>query len=173
MAAGGKGGVIRLSMTMALIAAATLASACHRAFEEPVSVISMANPEQADQLVAGFYSIEANEWRWTARRFSVNLRPPPGSEQQGATLQLHFHLPQAHLDKLGPITLSADLGGYPLEPETYSVGGSFVYSRDVPSAELYTNVLPVNFCLDKAIAGSAQDPRELGVVVTSVGLHSE
>ncbi len=40
------------------------------------SVIHMADPRIAPQLLTGFYTVESNAWRWTMGKFAVALRPP-------------------------------------------------------------------------------------------------
>src|ERR1700683_5395787 len=48
-------------------------------------VIDVGDPKRERQLVSGFYAIEANSWRWTAKDFTVSLRPPAGSGGPGGT----------------------------------------------------------------------------------------
>ncbi len=144
---------------------------CHRTFKEPSSQINMADVAQAGQLSAGFYPPESNAWRWTMRKFSVLLRPPDNSENRGASLRLHLYISASQLQKLGPMTLRADAGGYPLSPETFAVAGPYVYTRDVPAGALATNILPIKFSFDKASPSSATDARELAAVVSAVELQ--
>jgi hypothetical protein len=119
----------------------------------------------------GFYAPEANAWCWTARVFSVMLGPPPRAEERGARLQLHLHIPKAQLDKLGPMTLRVNAGGYPMIPRTFSEPGNYLYSEEVPRDALATNILPFKFTFDKASSAGPEEARELGVVVTSIGLE--
>jgi len=51
---------------------------------------SHGRPQTATQLIAGFYGIEQNAWRWTGQRFSLMLRPPLGASQKGGTLRLRL-----------------------------------------------------------------------------------
>ncbi len=85
-----------------------------------VSVVTMADPNSARQLLSGFYSVEANAWRWTARNFEALLKPPPGAGRNGATLLLRLFLPDSQIAKLGPMTLTANINGHPLPPETFT-----------------------------------------------------
>ncbi len=87
------------------------------------AVVAMGDPKQERQLVSGFYGIEANAWRWTAKDFTVSLHPPTGSAAQGATLLFAFSIPQVVIDKLKSVKLSASINGTPLAPETYSHDG--------------------------------------------------
>jgi hypothetical protein len=150
----------------------TITASCHRSFNEPVSVLNMADKSATDQLITGFYPVENDSFRWVSRQFSVAVRPPAGADQRGATLQVTLYLPEKHIQELGPITLNADAGGYVLEPETFSAAGTFTYSRDIPASELDTNIFPIHFCLNKWKSGSRSDPRELGVVVTGIALRA-
>ena len=70
-------------------------------------VIKLDGPQQAKQLVNGFYAIESGAWRWTAKDFTATLRPPAGAAAQGATLVFALSVPQATVDKLKSVTLSA------------------------------------------------------------------
>jgi hypothetical protein len=132
------------------------------------SVIDMANPATANQLLSGFYDLENNAWRWTARRFSVALETPPDADRKGATLLLNFYISDAQAKKLGPMTLNAEINGAHLAPQTYASSGRFTYSRRIPSSVLQQQMIPVSFIFDKATPPSGAEARELGVVVTSV-----
>ena len=78
------------------------------------SSVNMADPAQAAQLLNGFYVIEGGKSRWTAKNFSVLLKAPPGSDRNGAELALKLYLPDVQIQSLGPITVSADVGGHEL-----------------------------------------------------------
>jgi hypothetical protein len=78
---------------------------------------------------------------------------------------LRFYIPPNTLDTLGPITLSAEVNGVSLSPRTYASAEEQVYSADVPAAALTGTRALVEFALDKAVPPSAEDNRELGVVV--------
>lgn len=137
---------------------------------ELASVVHVADPRTSTQLLKGFYEAEQNAWRWTAARFSVALRPPLGASQKGAALQLKFVVPEAVISRLKSVSLSASLNDARLSPETYTQAGEFVYSRDVPGKLLSGDVVNVEFLLDKALPPGDVERRELGIIVTSVGL---
>jgi hypothetical protein len=134
------------------------------------SSVNMADPRDAAQLLKGFYNIDAGKSRWTAGNFSVLLKAPPGSDRNGAELSLTLYIPGVEIQKLGPMTLSADVGGHELPARTYSQSNEFTYSAHVPAAALRTGFGAVNFRLDKSAVGLSGDARELGVVVIAVGL---
>ncbi|HEU0138259.1 MAG: hypothetical protein KJZ78_20315 [Bryobacteraceae bacterium] len=135
------------------------------------TMVHVADPRANIQLLKGFHDIEQNAWRWTMSKFSVALRPPVGAAQAGATLQLKFSIPDPVLKHTKDITLSASVNGSPLPPETFKTTGQHVYSKDVPPAALASDAITVDFALDKFLKPGDVDTRELGVVVTSVGLE--
>jgi hypothetical protein len=139
----------------------------------PMATINMGDPKQEQRLVSGFYGIEANAWRWTAKDFTVSLRPPAGSAAQGARLIFALSIPQATVDKLKSVTLSASINGTALAPETYTHDGQYEYKRDVPPDLLKGGAVRVEFHLDKSMPPAGADARELGVVARSVGLESK
>ena len=137
------------------------------------SLVRMGDPETESQLAAGFYGVESGAWRWTMKKFSVWLRPPNRSPQNGAMIELHFTLPGANLAKMGAVTLSASVGGAALPPEKYTAAGENTYRREVPAAALSGQMVQVDFALDKVVPPGDTDQRELGVIASSVGLVSK
>jgi hypothetical protein len=122
-------------------------------------------PEKFD----GFYPAEAGGSRWTKRQFAVTFAgagPSPGR------LILQLYIPEASIQKLGPITLAARLGDHDLAPETLRQAGRYAYERDVPAGWMKPGENRFEFALDKSLAPSAQDARELGIVVASASLES-
>ena len=144
---------------------------CHKKRVAFSSDLKMGDAFADRQLIGGFYELEQKQWRWAARRFAVVLQPPPGSERAGGILRLHLFIPDSQIEKLGPITLSAEADEAPLAPETFSKGGSYTYSRMVPAALFHATLLPVVFTLDKVIGRSEKDSRELGAVITEVSIE--
>jgi len=142
--------------------------------EHPVlaSTVRTSEPSQEPQLLTGFYTIEANSWRWTARQFSVLLRAPLSAAQDGAQLDLVFTIPQVAMDHARSLTLAASVEGTPLPPETYTKSGQYEYKREVPASALKKkDAVHIQFSLDKAIPPGGGDRRELGVIVASIGLE--
>jgi hypothetical protein len=137
------------------------------------STVHVRDPKVASQLVSGFYPVEDNAWRWTAKSFTVNLHTPFNAAQRGGTLRLDFTVPPPVTQQLGSITLTASIGGTALPPESYSSAGQYVFRRDVPAALLASNPVRVDFQLDKALPPGKRDQRELGIVVVAVGLDAK
>ncbi|MBI3666096.1 MAG: hypothetical protein HY236_07705 [Acidobacteria bacterium] len=171
---------------LAVVASLLWAGACSRkqkpdatkgessdAFEEQGSaslspIVHVADPKTAGQLLSGWYAVEQGSWRWTAKQFVVDLRTP--GPDKPAQLQLKFTLPDVLISRLGSITLAATVNGVPLPAETFGKAGDQVYSRALPGA-INGNVARVVFQVDKTLPPNDIDRRELGVVVSSVGLE--
>jgi hypothetical protein len=135
------------------------------------SIVHVADPRTASQLLGGFHEIEQNSWRWTERAFRVVLKPPPRAAERGAVLTLHFSIAEPLIQKLQTISLTAKAGAKVLPPETYTQAGEFVFTRDLDPSLLAADSLTVEFSLDKFAAAGEFDGRELGLIVTSVGLE--
>ena len=139
-----------------------------------MSVLNMGDPRVQPQLVQGLHGIEEGAWRWTAKDFTVTLRPPFAAVQKRTNLIVKLSVPPVIIEKGKTVSLIATLAGSTaLPPETYSAAGEYFYIREVPSSLLGGNSLRVDFHLDKAIAPSSADARELGIVVVSIGLESK
>lgn len=137
----------------------------------PASRLDMSDAAASSPFIRGFYSVEGNRWRWTARTFSVALKPPESASLHASgRLILHLYVPRIQLQKLGPLTLYASIDRRSLGLETYTRPGFYDYVRKISSEMLDTNIVPVEFCLDKASPPSPGDSRELGLIVTSVAL---
>jgi hypothetical protein len=137
------------------------------------TMVHAADTRGAFQLVRGFHGVEQNAWRWTAGEFAVTLQPPSTAAQKGATLQLKLVVPEVVLTKFPSVTLSAEVNGHKLEPETYSKSGDYTYSRDVPATALQGEAVNVEFTLDHYIPASPQDARDLGIIMTMVGFEAK
>lgn len=135
------------------------------------STVRASEPSQEPQLLDGFYGVEANSWRWTAKQFRVVLRPPIGAAQSGATLSMALTVPQVAIDHAKSLTLAASVEGTALPPETYTKSGQYEFKRDVPASALSKPAVRIQFSLDNAIPPTGAERRELGIIVTSVGLQ--
>jgi len=137
-----------------------------------ISVVKVNDPAASAQLVRGFHQLEGNTWRWTMRKFTVALKPPPGSAQTGARLSLQFTIPEIAFNSMGATTVTAVINGLALAPETCSKPGDYVYARDVPGSALGGDVVVVDFASDKGFSVPG-DTRELALIAVSVGLESK
>lgn len=137
------------------------------------TMVQVSDPRAEVQLTKGFYVVENNSWRWTAKAFTVTLRPPKGAAQTGARLVLKFAVPDVILNRLKSVQLSARVNGLDLPPEQYTTAGDKTYSREVPASSLGADAVMVEFTLDKAFPPTPSDNRELGVIVSSVGFEAK
>jgi len=136
-----------------------------------VSALKMSDPSTKDQLIKGFYGLEGNAWRWTAGDFSVTLKTPPGAAQKGATLTLALTASDTVLKQVHSQTLAASVGATVLKSEKYVDAGSHTFTADIPATALTGDTVTINFSLDNSLP-PAVDKRELGVIVSSVGIES-
>lgn len=138
----------------------------------PLSVVHVADPRVADQLVSGFHQLEGNAWRWTKQHFAVRLEPPPPVPFHSPTLEFVFTVPESTIAALGSVTVRVSLDGVALGSETISEPReNIVFTSNVPSNLIGREPLLAEFSLDKAVPPSEQDARELGVVAISVALR--
>jgi len=136
-----------------------------------LSTVNVADPRAEGQLLSGFHGVEQRAWRWTEKRFSVALQPPAAEGGQPVHLDLKFTAPDVVIDQVGPITISATVNGRELSPETYPEAGQhFLFTREIPADSLTGGTVRVDFDIDKAMAPSELDTRELAVIVSSIAL---
>jgi hypothetical protein len=140
-------------------------------FAELTTVLALAKPLQAAAIgqLSGFYPPEEKGWRWTAKSFSFEAQAP--SDVSGANLSLGVYVPDASLQKLGPIVLTARVNGKELKSRKFAAAGVFTFASDVPMEWLHAGANRFDFSLDKALPGSASDSRELGLIVTSFAVQ--
>jgi hypothetical protein len=123
----------------------------------------LSTPEKAE----GFYQAEAGGFRWTKRQFALTF-----SGSGAARLILQLYIPDASIQKLGAITMTARLGDHDLAPETFPKSEEYTFERDVPAEWMKPGGNRFDFALDKSLAPTAQDGRELGIVVVSAALEA-
>ena len=139
---------------------------------EMAGTVRMADPATAGQLIRGFYSLEQNSWRWTAGKFTVALKPPAEARDKGAWLVLNFVIPDVAFRRLKGVTISAVSDGATISPESFTTPGKHEYRAAMPKETIAKDVAEVNFSLNRFLPASEYG-RELGIVVTSVGLESK
>jgi len=137
-----------------------------------LSYLELRDPEASKQLLSGFYDLEQNAWRWSARTFTVLLKPPAGADHSGARLEVHLFLAQDHIHTLGALTLTAEVNGLRLAPQKFSSAGPHTYERDVPAAVLTAPSVLASFTFDKAVPPASADGRELAAVISALGFKS-
>lgn len=122
-------------------------------------------PGEGTRLLEGFHGVEAGGWRWTQKHFAVQLLPPPRGQPHWVRAALYF--PDALIRRTGPITLTAKAGNKTIGTRTFAEAGEMVFEAPLPSASI--GPVRVDFHLDKALPPGAEDSRELGLIVKSVG----
>ncbi len=128
----------------------------------PESARELRPPEKLD----GFYEAEQGGFRWTKRQFALTF-----AGAGPARLILQLYIPGATIQKLGTITLAARLDDHLLAPETFRKSGQYAFVRDVPAVWMKPGDNRFDFVLDKSLAPTPQDGRELGIVVVSAALE--
>ncbi len=170
----------RLTVTVSLVLVSL--PACRRApsgpatIEEPAalaSTVQMADPRMKVQLVKGFHEVESGAWRWTMGRFAVNLLPPVSASAKGADLVMKFSIPEVLIKANKDVTVNASVNGAHLPPVAYQTVGEKTLKLSVPASVLAGDAVRCEFVLDKTLPPSPQDPRELGVIVSSIGLQKK
>ena len=136
---------------------------------ELAMAISVADPRDASQLLSGFHALEQNAWRWTMRRFAVSLATPASASTRGAKLELRFVLPDAVAAQLLGVTITPSISGAKAGTCRVEKPGEQSCAFLVAPELLKGDAVIVQFDLDKAIAPSAGDSRELGVIVFRTG----
>jgi hypothetical protein len=165
-----------LSLTLILIPLLLATSGCKRRHRSSgqaqllASSIYAGDPNVGAHFAKGFYEPEEGAWRWTNKEFAVDLSPPLHSDQRGAQLVMKLAVPDAVIQKLTSVQLSASLQGYKFEPQVYTKSGQYTYTRDVPADKLQTDAVRIDFALDHALPPSGTDIRQLGIIVSEVGL---
>ena len=81
----------------------------------------------------------------------MDLSPPLHSDQKGAQLVMKLAVPDAVIQKLTSVQLSASIQGYKFEPQIYTKSGQYTYTRDVPADKLQTDAVRIDFALDHAL----------------------
>jgi hypothetical protein len=144
--------------------------------EEPAGLVTMlhtADPRGAVQLLRGFHEVEQDAWRWTAGEFAATLRVPKGAAQKGANLILKFTVAEPSIQKFGSVSITGKLDTSELPPEKYAAAGQATYTREIPASALSGESVTVSFKVDHFIPASDADQRDLGVIVSLIGLEAK
>ena len=153
-----------------LLTALLVSGGCKRRRGEIASTAFAGDPAFAGHFTSGFYDIEANAWRWTNKEFAVTLNPPAHAGERGAQLVMHLAIPDPVIQHSQFVELSCSLGGLKLEPQVFAKPGTYTYARDVPADKLQGKEVRIDFALDHAMPAAPPDIRQLGIVVSEVGL---
>jgi len=126
-----------------------------------LSDLRMNAPEAEQQIVSGIYQIENGEWRWMGKTAVILLKPPPTP----SLLVVRFFIPDTAPARHVQVVLNDQI----------------VASQDCPTPGMFMAVsLPneptgdsatITISVDKTFY-SQSDRRELGIILTEVGLQS-
>jgi hypothetical protein len=115
------------------------------------------------ELLSGWHAPESAGWRWTEQRFSARM------EAGGPTrFELRFFVPQALIERYGPVTLHATADGSPLPSQTYHESARFTYRATMEKLPSTAATVQLDFWLDHALPPGESDERELGIVVAAL-----
>lgn len=115
-------------------------------------------PRYSVQILEGWHPLEQNSFRWTERRFSIQINRP--HLIRFSTMHFNFRLPAA-----GPVTIAATVNGIGMPPVTFATEGEQSYSIKLPREALKAPVIRVDFAVDKCLPAGAFDERELALLV--------
>jgi hypothetical protein len=159
-----------LSLTLILLPILLVSGGCKRHRGEIASTIFAGDPAFAGHFTSGFYDPEAGAWRWTNKEFAVTLNPPLHASERGAQLAMHVSVPDASIQHSQSVQLSCSIGGLKLDPQEFSKGGDYTYVRDVPADRLQSSEVRIDFAVDHTAPPQPPDIRQLGIIVSEVGL---
>ena len=157
-------------LTLMLLTLLLVSGGCKRRRGEIASTAFAGDPAFAGHFTAGFYDIEANAWRWTNKEFAVTLNPPLHSVERGAQLVMHLAVTDPVIQHSQFVELSCSIGGLKLDPQVFAKAGAYTYVRDVPPDKLKGREVRIDFALNHAMPPTPPDIRQLGIVVSEVGL---
>jgi len=115
----------------------------------------------------GVHPPEPGGWRWTGKRFSLRIWRAP-LDQEAFVIPLF--IPENTLARLGPITVSANVGTVALPAMVLDQPGT--HNFPVPRY-LSQHSAKIEFSLDKAFPAGEIDSRELGLVIPSFDPNQE
>jgi tRNA (mo5U34)-methyltransferase len=110
------------------------------------------------KLLEGWHPLEQSSFRWTERRFSVELKRPPLVNL--STFRFDFRLTFP-----GPVVLRVKTNGIDLPPATYTTEGEHSYSAKLLREALKNTSIRIDFEVDKCFPGGTLDERELALLV--------
>ena len=132
------------------------------------SYVLLADLRALDQLGDGWYEIENGGWRWMSREATLYLKKPTA---ENIVFEMKLYVPESVIQRVGAPSMRIVLNGELLATRKFPQAGSYVVEQTVPAQMLSPEVFRVDLKLDRAMPPSSADHRELGVVVTTVGLR--
>jgi tRNA (mo5U34)-methyltransferase len=115
------------------------------------------------QLGEGWHELEGTGWRWTKRVFVFSASVDTGNTPE--RVKLRFFVPPETIRQVGPSKLSGTVNGVALPPFVIDTPGDHRYVAELRGL---STPLVFRFELDRCKEPSADDDRELGIIVASV-----
>ncbi len=134
------------------------------------SSVLMSQPRDAAQLLTGFYNLEQDAWRWTARQFSVSLAPPAPRAERPGRLEFRFTIPDIAAADLKGVHIQASVEGRSLGSFQSNQAGEQLATFDIPKELMKADALIIEFSLDKTIPHREAETRELGLIAVGFRL---
>jgi hypothetical protein len=125
-------------------------------------------PAPGPVLLYGISSGAPGDWRWSRREFAIEFPAPRGLR---AELKLRLILPQANIEKLGPVTLDADIPQEGRHSETFANGGGHEFTYRYTIRKHLVSTVVVRFRLNKALPSPQGSGGELGLLFGSAELN--
>jgi hypothetical protein len=123
--------------------------------------------------LTGFHQIEQEGWRWSAKEFTARLGMPARRTAGGLKLVTVVYVPDSVIRRLGPITLTASLGGKVIGRQVFRRAGSHRLTARLDASKLDPRLNTFRFALDKSVEPSPEDKRQLGVIVSSIAIEAQ
>jgi SAM-dependent methyltransferase len=116
------------------------------------------------ELGEGWYRREETGWRWTRRNFSAMV-PAPCSKGP-LELAMEVYVSDELLRRQERFQLAIAVNGTPLAPAVFTHAGAETIARELPA--IADRTLRLDCATNACLAPDASDPRERGIVVSSV-----
>ncbi len=136
---------------------------------EPLgSFVRMNQSNAKEYFVSGIHDLEADAWRWAARRAVLRLRL---RDPEDLKCVMRFAVPAAVIQRNGPVKLQIQLNGKPWEQLRYDKDGIYEWEKPVPANLLKAdseNLLAIE--IDKPLPPE-RGGRELGFILVYAGFQ--
>jgi hypothetical protein len=128
--------------------------------EARLSFLRMNDPAAAPQLLAGFYEVESNAWRWMSEQAVALLKVPPAARQ----FEVSFFIP----DTAPARRLTVAVDGMSIADQRFAGPGP--YSLVAPFEPAGRVQVQIVITVDRPFQPSG-DQRRLGVIVQELGFR--
>lgn len=138
--------------------------------EPALSYLNLGDIRTRPQLVSGWYAVEDGAWRWMAKEGEAVLRTPAGAP---VNFEMALYFPPDYMQRAGgPVTVLVAIDGKPFAQEVYIEPGGHQLSKTVNGGFLRSPIAKIRITLNRWLAPSGSEQRELGAVVERLGFVS-